>query len=46
MLYDVPGFRWDWHHYETGHMIYLNADVLQQLHDDVAAFVRATEVPK
>ena len=116
MLYDVPGFRWDWHHqgpgspaplfaytgtsmsldlafamkrnpkmkvlltggyfdlgtpffegiyemqhlpmpsqlqdnisyryYPTGHMIYLNADALQQLHDDVAGFVRDTEVPK
>ena len=116
MLYDVPGFRWDWHHqgpgspaplfaytgastmldlafamkrnpkmkvlllggyfdlgtpyfgaeyemdhlpvpaalranisekfYETGHMIYLNADALGRLHDDVAAFVRATETPR
>ena len=116
MLYDIPGFRWDWHHqgpgspspifaytgtsvsldlafamkrnpkmkilltggyfdlgtpyfqgvyemqhlpipdalqsniryryYETGHMIYLNADALQQLHDDVAVFIKETEVPR
>jgi len=115
-LYDIPGFRWDWHHqgpgspaplfaytgtsmsldlayamkkdpklkilvaggyydlgtpffgglyemhhlpmpaqlqtnisyryYETGHMLYLNEGALGRFHDDVAAFVRDTEVGK
>jgi carboxypeptidase C (cathepsin A) len=29
-------------YYETGHMIGLNPDALQQLHDDVVAFVRGS----
>jgi carboxypeptidase C (cathepsin A) len=33
-------------YYETGHMLYLNEDALRQFHEDVAAFVRDTEVGK
>jgi carboxypeptidase C (cathepsin A) len=32
-----------YHHYEAGHMVYVNGNVLKQFHDDVAAFVRSTE---
>jgi carboxypeptidase C (cathepsin A) len=31
-------------YYETGHMVYLNEDALRQLHNDIASFVRETEV--
>jgi carboxypeptidase C (cathepsin A) len=30
-------------YYESGHMVYVNEGVLKQFHDDLAAFVRATE---
>ena len=33
-------------YYQSGHMVYVNEDVLKQFHDDVAAFVRATEAGK
>lgn len=29
-----------YHYYESGHMVYVNQQVLQQFHDDVAAFIR------
>ncbi len=31
------------HYYESGHMVYVNENVLHKFHDDVAAFVRGTE---
>jgi carboxypeptidase C (cathepsin A) len=30
-------------YYQSGHMVYVNENVLEQFHDDVASFVRATE---
>jgi carboxypeptidase C (cathepsin A) len=33
-------------YYESGHMVYVNESVLKQFHDDLAAFVRSTEVRK
>jgi carboxypeptidase C (cathepsin A) len=33
-------------YYEAGHMVYVNEQVLSKFHDDVAAFVRATESGK
>ncbi len=30
-------------YYQSGHMVYVNEEVLRQFHDDVAAFVRGTE---
>jgi carboxypeptidase C (cathepsin A) len=35
-----------YHYYPSGHMIYVNEDVLKQFHSDVAAFIRGTEVGK
>lgn len=35
-----------YHYYQSGHMVYLNENVLKQFHDDVAAFVRGTEAGK
>ena len=35
-----------YHYYESGHMVYVNATILQKFHDDVAAFVRQTESAK
>jgi carboxypeptidase C (cathepsin A) len=35
-----------YHYYPSGHMIYVNEDVLKQFHADVAAFIRGTEVGK
>jgi hypothetical protein len=32
-----------YHSYQSGHMVYLNEDVLKQFHADVAAFIRGTE---
>ena len=32
-----------YHYYQSGHMVYVNEDVLKQFHADVAAFVRGTE---
>jgi carboxypeptidase C (cathepsin A) len=31
------------HYYESGHMVYVNEQVLKQFHADVAAFIRGTE---
>ncbi len=33
-------------YYESGHMVYVNEGVLSKLHDDVAAFIHATESGK
>ena len=33
-------------YYEAGHMVYVNEQVLSKFHDDVAAFVKATESGK
>jgi hypothetical protein len=33
--------EYDW--YESGHMVYVRDESLQQLHDRVAAFIRSTE---
>jgi len=32
-----------YHYYESGHMVYVNEQVLKQFHTDVAAFIRGTE---
>jgi carboxypeptidase C (cathepsin A) len=32
-----------YHYYESGHMIYAHAESLKKLHEDVAAFIRATD---
>jgi len=32
-----------YHYYQSGHMVYVNEDVLKQFHVDVAAFIRETE---
>jgi carboxypeptidase C (cathepsin A) len=32
-----------YHYYQSGHMVYVNEDVLKQFHTDVAAFIRGTE---
>jgi carboxypeptidase C (cathepsin A) len=32
-----------YHYYPSGHMVYVNEDVLKQFHADVAAFIRGTE---
>ena len=32
-----------YHYYQSGHMVYVNDDVLKQFHADVAAFIRGTE---
>ncbi len=32
-----------YHYYQSGHMVYVNEDVLKQFHADVAAFIRSTE---
>jgi carboxypeptidase C (cathepsin A) len=32
-----------YHYYQSGHMVYVNEDVLKQFHSDVAAFIRGTE---
>jgi carboxypeptidase C (cathepsin A) len=33
-------------YYESGHMVYVNENVLSKFHDDVAAFIRGTESGK
>ena len=33
-------------YYESGHMVYVNENVLAKFHDDVAAFIRGTELGK
>ena len=35
-----------YHYYQSGHMVYVNPDVLKQFHDDVASFVSGTEQGK
>ncbi len=30
------------HHFETGHMVYVSPDALQELHDEAAAFIEAS----
>jgi carboxypeptidase C (cathepsin A) len=37
----VKNIEYDW--YESGHMVYVRDESLQQLHDRVAAFIRSTE---
>jgi carboxypeptidase C (cathepsin A) len=32
-----------YHYYPSGHMVYVNPDVLKQFHTDVAAFIQSTE---
>jgi carboxypeptidase C (cathepsin A) len=32
-----------YHYYQSGHMVYVNEDVLKQFHADVASFIRGTE---
>jgi carboxypeptidase C (cathepsin A) len=32
-----------YHYYQSGHMVYVNADVLKQFHADVAAFISSTK---
>jgi carboxypeptidase C (cathepsin A) len=32
-----------YHYYQSGHMVYVNEDVLKQFHGDVAGFIRGTE---
>jgi carboxypeptidase C (cathepsin A) len=32
-----------YHYYPSGHMVYVNEDVLKQFHTDVAAFIKETE---
>jgi len=32
-----------YHYYQSGHMVYVNEDVLKQFHTDVAAFIKGTE---
>jgi len=33
----------EYHYYQSGHMVYANENSLQQLHDNVAAFIRKTD---
>jgi carboxypeptidase C (cathepsin A) len=33
-------------YYAAGHMIYVNDAILKQFHEDVAAFIKGTEVAK
>jgi carboxypeptidase C (cathepsin A) len=35
-----------YHYYESGHMVYVNDNVLKQFHDDVAAFIKGTQAGK
>jgi carboxypeptidase C (cathepsin A) len=35
-----------YHYYQSGHMVYVNEDVLKQFHSDVAAFIKGTEAGK
>jgi len=35
-----------YHYYPSGHMVYVNEDVLKRFHTDVAAFIRETESGK
>ncbi|QYM77982.1 hypothetical protein K0B96_11735 [Horticoccus luteus] len=32
-----------YHYYQSGHMVYANADALKQMHRDVAAFIHSTD---
>jgi carboxypeptidase C (cathepsin A) len=33
----------EYHYYQSGHMVYAHQESLQQLHDNVAAFIRRTD---
>jgi carboxypeptidase C (cathepsin A) len=35
-----------YHYYQSGHMVYVNEEVLKQFHADVAAFIKGTESGK
>jgi carboxypeptidase C (cathepsin A) len=35
-----------YHYYQSGHMVYVNDDILKQFHADVAAFIKGTESGK
>jgi len=35
-----------YHYYQSGHMVYVNEEVLKQFHTDVAAFIKGTESGK
>jgi carboxypeptidase C (cathepsin A) len=35
----------EYRYYESGHMVYVNVPTLKKLHDDVAAFIRASDGP-
>jgi carboxypeptidase C (cathepsin A) len=35
-----------YHWYPSGHMVYVNPDVLVKFHDDVAAFIKSTQSPR
>jgi carboxypeptidase C (cathepsin A) len=35
-----------YHYYQSGHMVYVNEDVLKQFHADVAAFIQGTQSGK
>jgi carboxypeptidase C (cathepsin A) len=35
-----------YHYYESGHMVYVNDEVLKKFHDDVANFIEGTESGK
>jgi carboxypeptidase C (cathepsin A) len=34
-----------YHYYESGHMVYVHVPALEQLHDNVAAFIDSTDHP-
>jgi carboxypeptidase C (cathepsin A) len=33
----------EYHYYESGHMVYVNVTSLEQLHDNVSAFIAETD---
>jgi len=33
----------EYHYYRSGHMVYVHVPALQQLHDNVAAFIRGSD---
>jgi carboxypeptidase C (cathepsin A) len=36
----------EYHYYQSGHMVYVRPDTLHELHDNVADFIRRTEVAR
>ena len=36
----------EYHYYQSGHMVYVRPEVLHELHDNVADFIRRTETPR